>query len=762
MESKYKVDRLDDSNYETWCIQLQSAMQLQRLWKYVKSELGGPENEEGNLDALAFLRLSVCSNQLRHIKLVATAYAGWKKLEEVHKKRGPAFEMMLYRKLDVKCVDIDNIPSHIENFFRTADEMASIGADINDNVLVYMLLNSLPKSFEYFEVAMTTRETIPKLSELKTKISDELERQKKGSSCEADANNENQAWMARNSQHWRKKKSGPCFTCGQTGHWFKECPMKNTGKSLLATVFGAKTSKSDWVIDSGANNHLVCESELLSSAKPINQCVEIANGATIEATKLGMAMIHTTSGDVSVNGAMFLPGLKVNLLSVSRATDRDHTVIFNRNGARIIDSSGDLVLTARNENGLFIVNEKVRGEGQFAMITAADRPASTDLWHRRLGHVNYNSLYRMANKKVVTGIDKIIPMQNNCEVCLKNKISEQPFPKSATNTAKNILDRVHSDICGPFRTRALCGAKYFATFIDECSRYCKVYPLKSRDEIGEAFGQYKSFVENQCGKHIKSVRTDNAAEYKGGEFARIIKSSGILHETSVAHCPQQNGIAERMNRTLMEMTRCMLYEAGFPDNLWVEALQTASYIRNRCESRADISASPFELFWGIKPSVQHLRVYGCDAVALIKGQNISKLHPKGINCRLVGYSSSQKGYRLIDPDNKVIISRSVRFMNETGALDEESDGMIDVGPTTKTSENVPVEEDAGTSEVPSGPRRNPIRTCRMPAEVTGAPVVVQPTEDEKKVPVLKVDPNTEVSEPVTFQDATNSSWSKWW
>lgn len=759
MDTKYKVDKLNDSNYETWCIQLQSAMQLQRLWKYVRSELGGPENEEGNLDALAFMRLSVCSNQLRHIKLVATAHAGWKKLEEIHKKRGPAFEMMLYRKLDVKCVDIKNIPTHIEDFFKTADEMASIGADINDNVLVYMLLNSLPKSFEYFEVAMTTRETIPKLSELKTKISDELERQKKVSSGDADDNNENQAWMARNSQHWQKKKARPCFNCGETGHWFKECP-KGTGKSLLATVFGAKTTKSDWVIDSGANKHLVCESELLSSAKSINQLVEIANGATIEATKLGTAMLHTTSGIVSVKGAMFLPGLKVNLLSVSRATEGDNTVIFNRNGARIIDSSGNLVLTARNENGLFIVNEKC--VGKFAMMTAADNTTSTELWHRRLGHVNYGSLYRMANKKVVIGMNKIIPMQNNCEVCLKNKISEQPFPKSATNTAKNILDRVHSDICGPFRTRALCGAKYFATFIDECSRYCKVYPLKSRDEIGEAFGQYKVFVENQCGKHIKSVRTDNAAEYKGGEFARIIKSSGILHETSVAHCPQQNGIAERMNRTLMEMTRCMLYEAGFPDNLWVEALQTASYIRNRCESRADTSASPFESFWGIKPSVQHLRVYGCDAVALIKGQNISKLHPKGVSCRLVGYSSNQKGYRLIDQDNKVFISRSVRFVNENGGANEESDGMIDVGSTTKSSEEVPIEEAAGKSELPSGPRRNPLRTCRMPAEVKEAPVSVESTEDENKVPVLKVVPNTEVIEPVTFQDATSSSWSKWW
>lgn len=171
------------------------------------------------------------------------------------------------------------------------------------------------------------------------------------------------------------------------------------------------------------------------------------------------------------------------------------------------------------------------------------------MWHRRLGHCYYNSVNRMFRNNTLNGLQQVENKANNSKICLKNKISEEPYPANSSNPAKCILERVLSDICGPFRTQAICGSRYFATFIDECSRYCKVYPLKSRDEIASAFDEYKRFVKKQTGHLIKEVRTDNAAEYVGGEFAGIIKAAGNRHQTSVARCPQQNGISERMNRT---------------------------------------------------------------------------------------------------------------------------------------------------------------------------------------------------------------------
>lgn len=300
----------------------------------------------------------------------------------------------------------------------------------------------------------------------------------------------------------------------------------------------------------------------------------------------------------------------------------------------------------------------------------------------------------------------------------------------------------------------------------------KVYVLKSKDGVASAFANYKTFVENQTGRKIKCVRTDNAPEYVGGEFAKILQESGIMHQRSVAFSPQQNGIAERMNRTLVEMTRCMLDDAGLPDKWWAEALQTAVYIRNRVESRA-VNNTSFETFWGIKPNMKHVRAFGSPAVALKKGGNRSKLDRKGVECRLIGYSSHHKGYRMLCPDGKIIISRSVRFLNEDGSEDNEQ--MISVDES---------EIQGQSSGVQSEIRRNPGRACKAEPISTHQPnfrrknqtVKVNKEEEESLVdteqggandneltaPTFRIGAGTSINTPKNFEEASSGPWSKFW
>lgn len=274
------------------------------------------------------------------------------------------------------------------------------------------------------------------------------------------------------------------------------------------------------------------------------------------------------------------------------------------------------------------------------------------------------------------------------------------------------------------------------------------------------------------GEHSKKNNTNNAAEYKGGKFAYIVRKNGIHHQTTVAHCPQQNGLAERMNRTIVEMARYMLNESGLPNTLWAEAVETVSYIRNRVESAATKGTTPFELFWKIKPNLQHVRIFGCDAVALAKGANRRKFNPKGRKCRLIGYSSSQKGYRLLAENGTIIISRAVKFLNE----DDEKGGIDIVGdqpkPQETTTQSDPEsEEEVQTdtkeraTEVPPLPRRNPHRAAKEPRPKEQKHRS-RPTTTAAQPPVAEddaeIDDEAGNDTPKNFAEATSGKWQKWW
>lgn len=218
---------------------------------------------------------------------------------------------------------------------------------------------------------------------------------------------------------------------------------------------------------------------------------------------------------------------------------------------------------------------------------------------------------------------------------------------------------------------------------------------KSREEVGQAFAAFKNFVEKQTGQQIKCVRSDNAAEYRGVQFAEIIKSSGIVHEFTVPGSPAQNGMAERMNLTLCNMVNCMLQDANLPKSLWAEALHTACYLRNRSATRVVEGVTPFEAFWRIKPNLQHLRTFGCHAIAIDKIIRRRKLDARGRRCILVGYSSHRKGYRVLDEETgKVFISRTVNFLSESV---DDTNFVIDTKPTESSQQY---------------PRRNPARSVK--------------------------------------------------
>ena len=158
-------------------------------------------------------------------------------------------------------------------------------------------------------------------------------------------------------------------------------------------------------------------------------------------------------------------------------------------------------------------------------------------------------------------------------------------------------------------------SRIFSDIIDDCTHYTWVYVLKRKDEVFKCFLEWKDLVENCSGRKLKTLRTDNGGEYFSTNFGEYLRSEGICHERTVPKTPEQNGVAERMNRTLVETLRSMLADAKLPHSFWAEALSTAVYLKNRSPTKALKDMTPFEAWRNEKPRVEHLRVFGCDAYA---------------------------------------------------------------------------------------------------------------------------------------------------
>ena len=268
----------------------------------------------------------------------------------------------------------------------------------------------------------------------------------------------------------------------------------------------------------------------------------------------------------------------------------------------------------------------------------------------------------LASKKMVKGMPHIDHPDEVCESCVLSKHHRSSFAKEVNWRAKRPLDLVHTDVCGPITPMSTGQNRYFLTFIDDFSRKTWIYFLKRKSEVFNCFKDFKAIVEKQSGYMIRTVRSDQGGEYTANDFEAYCTQQGIRHQTTPDYTPQLNGVAERKNRTILDMARSLLKAKKLPKQYWAEAVSCAVYLLNRCPTRSLQGVIPEEAWSGHKPSVTHLRVFGCVAYAKILYARRRKLDDKSEKCIFVGYGERRMGYKLYNPiTKKVIMSRDVIF-----------------------------------------------------------------------------------------------------
>lgn len=473
--------------------------------------------------------------------------------------------------------------------------------------------------------------------------------------------------MNQNMNRNKYKFTGKCFNCG---HKSTECrnKIKNDKSSvnndaLAAIVCNTEILSTDkWFLDNAATRHMCNERKRFTELRRTKQSkiTTAANHSTNSSSEGEINLVVNNYGErnnIKLKDTMFVPELRNNLMSVPTITEKGYTVIFKKEYAIVKRRDGSIALTASKKNNIYEVNE-IRNQ---AMLASEVNDNKLTRWHQRYGHLNINDLKKSKVKEMVKGIEFSGKIDNfQCDICDKNKINIQPF-RSSENRETEVLGLIHSDICGPMSVESMAGSKYFVTFIDDSSRYVEVTMLRHRSDVLNAFKNYKRKVEKLTGKYIKKIRTDNGKEYLSNEFKKFLEEEGISRQT-VEYTPQQNGVAERVNRTITEMARCMMNQANSPQFLWAEAVNTAIYIRNRCPTKLLDNKTPIEIWNKRKLYVGFLRIFGSKVIALNKGPKHGKFIQKGDEYILVGYSEEAKAYRLWKPGTKTVIkSRDVKF-----------------------------------------------------------------------------------------------------
>ncbi|KAF0733956.1 hypothetical protein Ae201684P_002768 [Aphanomyces euteiches] len=288
-------------------------------------------------------------------------------------------------------------------------------------------------------------------------------------------------------------------------------------------------------------------------------------------------------------------------------------------------------------------------------------------------------------------------------------------------------------------------ARYFITFTDDYTRYGFVYFLKHKWEALQHFQACTAFCRTQFNRQVRCLRSDNGGEYISHAFSTFLIENGIRHEKTDPHTPQQNGVSERMNRTLVECARAMLHSSHVPLQFWAEAVAHAMYLRNRSYSSSTPGTTPFERLWKSKPDLSQLRIFGCEAYFLIDESTRSKFASRTIREMYVGNEPDIKGYRLYC--QKFFISRNVQFY-EANSYHADSPS-----PLLLPTQDIFADEDSRRDECPPPPRRL-TRIRRPPTRFMATTPVFQPAATSP--PQSSSVPTSEQHEDVIDDSVSNA------
>ncbi|GJU34275.1 retrovirus-related pol polyprotein from transposon TNT 1-94, partial [Tanacetum coccineum] len=445
-------------------------------------------------------------------------------------------------------------------------------------------------------------------------------------------------------------------------------PRRHVGRQNQPHGFliclGVNLEPDEWIKDSGCSKHMTGNRKLFSTYKAYNGG-NVIFCSNLRGNIIGKGTISNDS--LKLDNVEQVDNLGFNLLSIGQICDNKCRVTFSEHDSEIT-KDGKVIGRGIRKKGLYVMKLGNNPKDQIYLTTIDE---NSTLWHRRLGHANMRLIQSLASKELVRNLPKLKFDQHFCDACKMGKQAHASHKAKNVVSTTRCLEFLHRDLFRPSAVRSYGGNSYTLVIVDDYSRYTWTRFLKDKTEAFNQFEIFSRKIQNQLGCSIVSIRTDHGREFDNevqfGEFCNangithnfsalrknqlgcsivsirtnhdrefdnevqfgeLCNANGITHNFSALRTPQSNGVVERKNRTLQEMSRTMLNEQSLPQNFLCNAVDTSTYILNRILIRAILGKTPYELLRGRKPTLDYFRVFGSKCFILNTKYYLTKFDPK--------------------------------------------------------------------------------------------------------------------------------------
>ena len=784
------IEKFDGRDFGYWKMQIEDYLYGKKLHLPLLGQKPEAMKDEEwiSLDrqVLGLIRLTLTRKVAHNIIKERTTAGLMAALSGMYEKPSANNKVYLMKKLfNLKMAEGMPVTQHLNNFNTITNQLSSVEIDFDDEIRALILLASLPNSWEAMRTAVSNSAGKSKLNydDIRDLIlGEEVRRRDAGESSTSGSalNVETRGRRFDKYSNRGRSKSRPrprqdrsksrsrkpieCWHCGKPGHIQANCyKMKEDDDKSANTVaeegheallLSVSSPLDSWVLDSGASFHTTPHQNILQNYVAGDYgVVYLADGEPLRIIGVGDVEIKLPNNSTwRLQQVRHVPELKKNLISVGQLDESGHSINFSGGMWKV--SKGVMILARGKKTGTLYMTPASED-----IIATAEAENQADLWHYRLGHMSEKGMKLLLSKGKLPGLKSA--EFDLCEGCIFGKQKKVSFLKNGRTPRSKKLELVHSDVWGPSPVASRGGLKYYVTFIDDSSRKVWVYFLKNKSDVFETFKKWKALVETETGLKLKCLRSDNGGEYTDGDLKEFCASNCIRMEKTIPGTPQQNGVVERMNRTINERARSIRLHAGLPPIFWSEAVNTAVYLINRGPSVPLNFRIPEEVWTGKEVNLSHLKVFGCISYVHIDSEARSKLDAKSRKCIFVGYGTDEFGYRFWDEENRkiirsknVIFNEKMTYKNKEAADSDkaETSDVIDVDDIAKSivQGDIIDKENTEPQEEPCTPAtivRRSSRTIRPPHRFS---------------PSLNYILLTDNGEPESLEEATRVEESSKW